>query len=440
MLPFRLCLGVSHRAWEAHVVRWVRRGVVPGSEPSFVSRLGPNQLSARKVETAKEGVYADGGNLWLIVDGKAKRWSIRFTSPVTGKRREMGLGPVRDMSLAEAREEATASRRLLRQGLDPIDARRAGKAERRNRQAFTFKAVSARYIEEQTPGWRDPKRAFVWTSSLERLAYPVVGEKTVDAVTTEDVLAILRPIWATINETADRLRARIERILDYARTHGWREGENPARWKGHLEHILPKGSAVVQSQHRAAVPWKSIADVMAALARSQGMGALAVRFACLTAARSMEVRAAPWSEVDMSERMWVIPAARMKMKREHRVPLSAPALAVLDQVRPLVSKPADLIFPGGRPGRPLSDVALSKALHLAAGTKDVTVHGLRSTFRDWCAEATDYSHEVAEMALAHVVNNRVEAAYRRGDLLEKRRAVMQEWGRFVLAVTSGSAR
>ena len=395
-----------------------------------MSRLGPNQLSARKVETAKEGTYADGGNLWLIVDGKAKRWSIRFTSPITGRRREMGLGPVRDMSLAEAREEATAARRLLRRGLDPIDERRTAKADRSKLAGLTFPAVAARYIEEQKPGWRDPQRAFVWTSSLERLAYPIIGERNVGAVTTEDVLAILRPIWATKNETADRLRGRIERILDYARTHGWREGENPARWRGHIEHILPKGSSVTQTQHRAAVPWKSIGGVMTALGRSEGMGALAVRFACLTAARSMEVRAAPWSEVDLAERMWVIPAARMKMKREHRVPLSAPALATLEKVKPLASKPTDLIFPGGRPGRPLSDVALSKALHLAAGTKDVTVHGLRSTFRDWCAEATDYPHEVAEMALAHVVSNRVEAAYRRGDLLEKRRAVMEEWGSY----------
>ena len=397
---------------------------------SRLSRLGPNQLTARKVETAKDGVYADGGNLWLIVDGKAKRWAVRYTSPVTGKRREMGLGAVRDLSLAEAREEATAARRLLRAGTDPIEQRRTTKAAARRRLGLEFAAVSARYIEEQRPGWRDHRLPTVWTSSLARFANPVIGDMPIDKVTTDEVLAILRPIWATKNETADRVRGRIERVLDYARIHGWREGENPARWRGHLEHILPRGSAVSQVEHRAAVPYKQIAAVMAALARSQGLGAQAVRFACLTAARSMEVRAAPWSEVDLAGRMWIIPAERMKMKREHRVPLSEPAIAILETVRPLASRSDDLIFPGGRPGRPLSDVALSKALHLAAGTKDVTVHGLRSTFRDWCAEATDYPHEVAEMALAHVVSNRVEAAYRRGDLLEKRRAVMEEWGAF----------
>ena len=399
-----------------------------------MSRLGPNQLSARKVETAKSGIYADGGNLWLIVSGNSRRWAVRYTSPVTGKRREMGLGPVRDLSLAEAREEASAVRKLLRKGVDPINDRNTVRAARRQKISLTFEAVAIRYIEDQKAGWRDNRLPGIWTSSLARLAFPAIGGRSIDTITTDDVLAVVRPIWPTINETADRVRGRIERILDYARTQGWREGENPARWRGHLAHILPKPSTVTQTGHRAALPWRSITEVMKALARSEGMGALSVRFACLTAARSMEVRAAPWSEIDLADRMWVIPAARMKMKREHRVPLSGPALEILEKVRPLASKPTDLVFPGGKPGRPLSDVALSKALHLAAGTKDVTVHGLRSTFRDWCAEATDYPHEVAEMALAHVVSNRVEAAYRRGDLFEKRRAVMEEWGRFATGV------
>ncbi len=245
-----------------------------------MSRLAPSQMTVRKVESLKDGTHSDGGNLWITVKGKSRTWSFRFNSPVTGKRREMGLGPARDVTLAAARELAGAARKLVRQGIDPIEQRRVEKVEQARQNGLTFKAVAERYIEDQKAGWRGPQSAFVWTSSLARLAYPAIGEKTVGNLVTDDIVSILRPIWTTRTETADRLRGRIERVLDYARTQGWREGENPARWRGHLAHILPKPSTVAQVEHHAAIPYRTIALVMAALARSGGMGAMAVRYGC----------------------------------------------------------------------------------------------------------------------------------------------------------------
>jgi integrase len=395
-----------------------------------MSRLSPNQLTVRKVETLKDGIYSDGGNLWITVSGKMRVWSIRYKSPVTGKRREMGIGPYHDVTLAKARDLTGEARRLIRDGIDPIEHRKALKAARLRPKGLTFEEVAERYIDEQKTGWRDQRSAPIWTSSLKRLAYPILGNDAIEAIDTEDVLKVLRPIWSTTTETADRLRGRIERILDYAGTHGWREGENPARWRGHLANILPKPSSVTQVEHHAAIPWKGIAAVMAALADADGTGALAVRFASLTAGRSIEVREARWSEIDLKETTWTLAADRMKGKKEHRVPLSTAALAVLVELKPELAARDAFIFPGGRPKRPLSDVALSKALHLAAGTKGVTVHGLRSTFRDWAAEHTDYPRDVAEMALAHAIGSKVEAAYRRGDLFEKRREMMEAWGKW----------
>lgn len=347
----------------------------------------------------------------------------------------MGIGSARDVSLADARRRATEARLMVLDGIDPLDRKREEKAARRKETGLTFAQVAERYIIERAPAWRDPRSPGVWRSSLEHHAYPHMGKKNVVAIETDDVLAVLRPIWATTTETAGRVRGRIERVLDYARTQGWREGENPARWRGHLDNILPAPSKVTKVEHHAAVERKDIAKVMAALARSDGLSAKAVRFLCLTVARSGEVRAAVWSEIDFANRVWTIPAARMKAGREHRVPLTDGALAILEAVRPLRdSAKGDFIFPGHRAGKPLSDVALSKALHLAAGTKAVTVHGLRSTFRDWAAEETDFPNEVAEMALAHAVGNKVEAAYRRGDLFAKRREMMEAWETKVITV------
>lgn len=385
-------------------------------------KVAPHRLKARQVETLKEGALSDGGNLWVVARGGSKAWSFRFKSPATGKRREMGFGPTYDVSLAMARTLAADARALLREGIDPIDARA------RNREVGrTFAETAERYITEQTPGWRNAKTAPIWRSVLTRYAYPTLGEKIVSAIDTEDVLAILRPIWSEKNETANGVRGRIERVLDYARSHGWREGENPARWRGHLSNILPAPGKVTQAGHFAALDRKDVPRVMAALAQSEGVAAKVARFVCLTAARSGEARGAVWSEIDFDGKVWVIPKERMKAGKEHRVPLCDAAIAILKEVAPLRERDDGLLFPGRKAGKPLSDVAVSKALHIAAGTKAVTIHGLRSTFRDWAAEETDYPREVAEMALAHTVGSSVERAYRRGDLFAKRRQMMDDW-------------
>lgn len=396
-----------------------------------MSRLAPHQLTVRQVTALKDGTLADGGNLWVVAKGGSKVWTFRYTSPKTGKRREMGLGSAVDVSLVEARKRAADSRHTLLAGLDPLEQRRAEEAAAKRELGLTFQEVAERYITEQSPGWRDKRSAPVWLASLQLNAFPSMGDRPVAEIDTQDILTILRPIWSTKTETASRVRGRIERILDYARTHGWRDGENPARWKGHLSAILPAPSKVAKVEHHAAVDRKDMGSVMAALSKSDGIAAKAVRFACLTAARSGEVRAAVWSEIDLTEGIWTVPAHKMKAGKEHRVPLTDGALAILREVEPLRDPRAgDLVFPGQKRGKPLSDVALSKALHLAAGTKAVTVHGLRSTFRDWAAEETDYPREVAEMALAHAIGDKVEAAYRRGDLFEKRRQMMDDWARW----------
>ena len=388
----------------------------------------------------KPGVYPDGGRtgLYLQVTGEAGRsWLFRYKHRATGKTVWLGLGSARDVLLAEARAKAQDFRRQLIDGHDPRDAKRAQKAKAQT--ALTFRQVAERYIADRElgKGWSDPRAATIWRSSLERLAYKHVGDKPVASITTDDVLAILQPIWTTTNETANRLRGRIETILSYAAAERLREGDNPARWRGHLDGYpsLQHSQAV---SHHAAVPHEDIAAVMAKLAQSKGMGALAVRFACLTAARSNEARAARWAEIDLKAALWTIPAARMKARKEHRVPLSAPAVAILKELH-LPDCPGDaLVFTGGRSGRPLSDVALSKALHLAAGTKGVTVHGLRSTFRDWCGDVAGVPREIAEAALAHAVGNAVEQTYRRGDALDKRATLMKDWAAFCAALPNST--
>ncbi|MFT8713033.1 tyrosine-type recombinase/integrase [Komagataeibacter rhaeticus] len=391
-------------------------------------RISHNRLTVRAVSSLKDGVFADGGNLWLTVKGNTRAWSVRYTSPVTGKVREMGIGSTRTISLADARERAAAARKQVADGIDPLEVRRQEQAERKKESGLTFAQVAEKFMVEKAPNWRSARAAPLRQGILRIHICPVIGDKAVNEVETEDVLSVLRPIWTTKPETASRARWLIENILNYAKVHGWRDGANPASWRGHLANVLPKPSAVAKVEHHAAIDRKDIARVMAKLAESQGIAAKAVRFLCLTAARSGEVRGAVWSEIDLKAKIWTIPAERMKAGKEHRVPLSDGAVSILQAVLS-IRDPAhgDLVFPGQKAGKPLSDVALSKALHQAADTKDVTVHGLRSTFRDWAAEETDYPREVAEMALAHAIGDKVEAAYRRGDLFDKRRDMMAEW-------------
>lgn len=399
-----------------------------------MSRIPSGQLNVRKIESLKDGIYGDGGNLYITIKGNARHWTVRYLSPTTCKRREIGIGSAYVVTLARARQMAVEIRRQVADCIDPLELRAK---EKRNSLIPFFAVVAERYIEEQTPGWRDPRSGSIWRSSLSRLAYPFIGDKSVASINTDNILEVLRPIWTEKTETADRVRGRIERILDYAATHGWRYGDNPARWRGHLSNILPKPSSVAKVKHHAALEWQKIGEVMQKLDLSDSVSSLAVQLLCLCAVRSSEVRKARWDEVDEVNAIWVIPSERMKTGKEHRIPLSDRAVTILRQARVLQRTETDLIFPGQKKGQPLTDVALSKALHYAAGTKEVTIHGLRSTFRDWCGEATSWPRDVAEMALAHTIANKVEAAYRRGDLFAKRREMMQQWADFCFDMKQG---
>ncbi len=394
------------------------------------------KLTALAVKRLVEpGRHGDGDGLWLQVrDAEKRSWLFRYKRH--GKATEMGLGALADTSLAEARDAAAVCRRLLRDGIDPLQHRTAlREAAKAPAPVSTFKEVAAGYITSHAAGWRNAKHAAQWTATLTTYAYPVFGDRPVSAIDTALVRRALEPIWRTKSETASRLRGRIQSVLDYATAQGWRSGENPARWRGHLSNLLPAPRTVAKVEHHAALPWKDIAAFSARLATQEGMAALAMRFVILTACRTGEGIGARWNEIDASTKTWTIPAERMKAGREHRVPLSSQALAILAILKPLQTAPSAPVFPGiGRSGH-LSNMAMTELLR---GMKrdDITVHGFRSTFRDWAAEATNYPRDVAEMALAHTVKDSVEAAYRRGDLLEKRRPMMTKWGNFCAGLSA----
>ncbi|MHC2108347.1 tyrosine-type recombinase/integrase [Methylobacterium sp. CM6246] len=370
------------------------------------------------------GMYGDGGGLWLQVSGKgAKSWIFRFT--LRGKSREMGLGPVNTFSLAEARDKALTCRKLCYAGIDPIETRREQRQEAsvEAAKAITFRTCAEAYIAAHKAGWRNEKHAAQWVATLETYAYPVFGDLPVQAVDTGLVLKALEAIWNTKPETATRVRGRIESVLDWAATRGYRRGENPARWKGHLANLLPKRSKVRKVEHHPALPFKQVPEFMALVAAQPGTAAKLMAFTILTAARTGEALGARWSEIDIESGIWTVPAERMKAGSEHRVPLSAAALAILAEMRGL---DAEFVFPGGRRGKPLSNMAMLVLLRRMERA-DLTVHGFRSSFRDWASEATHFPSEVVEMALAHTVESKVERAYRRGDLFEKRRELTAAW-------------
>jgi integrase len=373
----------------------------------------------------KPGFTADGGGLYLSIVKGSRTWMFRYKR--AGKGHWMGLGPDSLVSLADARDAAIDARRLLRKGIDPIEHRRevakARAAEAAS--AKTFETVANEFITSHKAGWKNEKHGDQWKATLTAYAYPFFGDEPVSRITVDNVLECLKPIWEDKPETASRVRGRIENILDYAKTRGWRVGENPARWKGHLDHILPARAKIARVVHHAALPWGDLPAVMSKLAAAGGTSALCLRFTILTAARSGEARGARWNEIDMAGKVWTVPAERMKAGQVHRVPLSDAALEILKQLLPLKKEPDSLVFPGGKKARPLSDVAVSKAL--AAAADGVTVHGMRSAFRDWAAEATIYPREVAEVALAHRNPDRVEAVYRRSDLFDQRARMMGDW-------------
>jgi integrase len=384
-------------------------------------RLGALQVA--KLE--KPGYYCDGAGLYLQVSKSgSKSWIMRYT--LGGKPCEMGLGSFTTFTLAEARQHATAQRKLLADGIDPLAKKHGDLLVKRMADAniITFDKAAAAFIQANSPAWRNAKHGDQWRNTLATYASPVIGALPVSKIETAHVLRILSPIWATKTETATRVRGRIEKILDWAKVQGYRTGDNPAAWRGHLSEALPTPSKVADAGHHAALPWEEIGSFMVALRAAQGAGARAMELIILTATRTSEVLNAKWAEFDLDAGMWVIPKERMKGFREHRVPLSAAALAVLEKAK-AESTGGEFVFTGSK------RAALSNMTCLATlkrmGRSDLTVHGFRSTFRDWVSESTSYPRDVAEMALAHAIEDKSEAAYRRGDLIEKRRALMADW-------------
>ncbi len=379
-------------------------------------------LTAAKVrQEQRPGRYADGNGLYLHVSETGARWWV-WRGTVHGKRRERGVGSARLVSLAEAREIARTWRRIAKAGGDPAEERDKGK-----RESLTFEDAARRVWSEQiAPNARNPKHRQQWINTLRDYAFPLIGSLPVHAIKQADILRVLAPIWTEKSETARRVRQRMRTVMNWARTAGHYEGMNPVEG---VEDGLPKQRRRVK--HFRALPYGDLPELMRRIEDVDGIGALALRFTILTAARSGEVRGAMWAEIDTEARVWTIPADRMKVDTEHRVPLCGEALAVLERVRGLSD---GLVFPSRRAGRPISDMTLS-AVHRRLKV-DATVHGMRSTFRDWCEEMTGFPHEVKEAALAHAVRNKVERAYRRTDLFDKRRDLMDQWGRFCCPATA----
>lgn len=376
-------------------------------------------LAARQVDTLEAGFHSDGGNLYLRVkDTGARSWVFRYK--LAGKVTELGIGSKGDRSLAQARKLAGEMRTALADGKNPAEL-----LSRRDTKAMTFADYAVELIEAKRPEWRNAKHALQWAATLQTYAYPSIGGKLPADVSLADVKAILLPMWATKTETATRLRQRIEAVLDNAAVHEKAHGRyNPARWKGNLDQVLPNARKVTKRVHHAAAPYDDVPRILSALRDKDFVSAYCLRFTILTAARSGEARGALWNEIDLTAKTWTIPAHRMKADKLHRVPLSDEAMQILTKMQEWRINDSERIFAGERGGL-LSDVSVNKMLHSIA--PDVTVHGFRSSFRDWGAETTAYPSAVLEAALAHVNQNHVEAAYQRSDLFERRRELMQAW-------------
>lgn len=398
------------------------------------------KLSALKVEKiTKIGFHRDGGagaarGLYLqvakkVAGGVTRSWVYRYVSPVTGKPRWMGLGPADAIGLAKARELARAARETQKLGGDPIEARReqrmAAKLEAARK--ITFGKCAAEYIDTHKASWKNEKHVAQWKATFEGKdsATAAINDLPVAGIDTALVLTVLRPIWKTKPETASRVRGRIERVLAWATVSEYRRGENPARWRGHLGEMLPAKTKIHKVQHHKALPYAEIPAFMQRLRNLRSVSARALELTVLSATRTNESIGARWSEIDKTEKVWTIPGERMKSKRPHRVPLSDRALAIIKEL----PREGDFVFPGATSGKPLSDMALLEVVRGTIGN-GYTTHGFRSTFRDWCKEQTNYPREIAELALAHVVADKSEAAYSRGDALDKRRQLMAAWARY----------
>ena len=393
--------------------------------PRKAAELPPLSINRLK----EPGLWAVGGvaGLYLHVNARgARSWILRVV--VGDKRRDMGLGGYPDIGVADARQKAREARLKIEQGVDPILLRKQAKSELMALQATdkTFEQAAGEYIKIHAESWSNDKHRKQWERTLTAYAFPVVGKLSLRHIRQEHILKILEPIWTTKTETATRVRGRIESILDWAKVKGLRSGENPAAWKGHLDHMLPAPTRLKNVEHLAAVPVRDMPGFMVKLREAAGTAAQALEFLILTAARSGEVRGITWQEVSLEDALWVVPAERMKMKKEHRVPLSDRALSILKSQPRIDENP--LVFPALR-GSQMSDATMSAVLKRMG--IDATVHGFRSSFRDWCGDYTNYPRDLAEQCLAHGADDPVEAAYRRGDALERRREIMNEWSKFV---------
>lgn len=401
---------------------------------------GINKLSAMMVnKIAVAGMYGDGAGLYLLVSPSlSKSWIFRYT--MEGKQREMGLGALHTISLAEARALALEARKLIQQGVCPLSEKKRLRARKKLDDAKTklFKDCAVAYIQSHKKGWKNAKHLYQWERTLEMYVYPVLGELAVADISTELVIRCLEPIWSEKSETATRVRQRIEVVWDWAKVMGYCVGENPARWRGHLDHLLPARRKVAMVKHHEALPYALMAVFMERLRGVNTVGAKALELAILTASRTGEVIGARWDEFNLDEKLWIIPPERMKAKREHRVALSSDAVALLEQLA--AHKTGAFLFSSPHADKPISNMTMMMAkrrIFTSAalpeklkGFEDITPHGFRSTFRDWVSEATNYPSDMAEMALAHTLTNKVEAAYRRGDALEKRRQMMEDWAKW----------
>lgn len=400
--------------------------------PKIAKPLGALAVSKLK----GDGMYAVGGvaGLYLQIVGGSRTWILRTT--IGAKRHEIGLGAYPGVTLAVAREKAQENRDRIKAGGNPLLERRSQESARAAAvaDAKSFKDCALAYMAAHEAGWKNAKHGQQWRNTLDAYAYPVMGDLLVRDVGLPQVLEVLEPIWHSKTETASRLRGRMELVLDWAAARGYREGANPARWRGHLDKLLPKPSKVASKSHHDALPLSQVSSFMAQLRAVEGMGARALEFTILTAARSGEVRGALWSEIDMQAATWSIPAARMKGGKDHRIPLSGEAMSLLKGL-PRIGA-SDLVFPSPRNGKTmLSDMTLSAVLRRLK--VQAVPHGFRSTFRDWAAEMTRYPGDLAEMALAHAIGSKVEAAYRRGDMFEKRRQMMEDWADFCARPMAG---
>jgi integrase len=385
--------------------------------------MASQRLKALDVWRLPPGLHPDGGGLYLqVTSGNGRSWVYRYS--LHNKEHRLGLGSAKAIPLKRARELANETRRLRAERIDPLQQRRELRDAQLVEQAksISFAQCAESYITAHEAGWRNPKHRQQWRSSLSTYVFPAIGGLPVESVDTALILKCLEPIWRDRTETASRIRGRIESVLDYAKARGYRNGDNPARWRGHLQSLLPQPSKVSGVEHHAALPYSEIGEFMADLRGRDSTSAHCLEFLILTAARTGEVIGATWNEIDLKSRVWTIPGNRMKAGKEHRVPLSERAAEIVRIMQ--FRRENDFVFAGMRDGG-LSNMSLLAMLRTIG--RAVTAHGFRSSFRDWAAEQTNFPRDVAEQALAHAISDKTEAAYRRGDLFEKRRRLMQSW-------------